>query len=179
MHRAHDPGRQLGVGRPGGTAEHGPIVAREPADGELPRDWGEPIADRCGGLDAVYSSRGAVFEDLDNDGDLDVIVLNSRDPSTVIRNMYYERGGTNRYLQIVLRGVKTNAGGVGAFVRVFAGPLTLVDELHSGRGYQSHWGAGLIVDNISITGNLTYTENFEGALNPNVTLANTAPGVVA
>ena len=35
--------------------------------------------------------------------------------------------------------------------------------------------SSIIVDGISMNGGLTYTENFEGALNPNVTLANTAP----
>jgi hypothetical protein len=41
--------------------------------------------------------------------------------------------------------------------------------------YPTFWQAGLIVDGISVTGGLAYSENFEGALNANVTLANTAP----
>jgi hypothetical protein len=41
-------------------------------------------------------------------------------------------------------------------------------------GYTSDWNAGLVVDNIVVTGGLAYSEDFEGALNPNVTLANTA-----
>src|SRR6185295_15576482 len=40
--------------------------------------------------------------------------------------------------------------------------------------YPTFWGGALIVDNISVTGALTYSENFEGALGPNVTFANTA-----
>jgi hypothetical protein len=42
-------------------------------------------------------------------------------------------------------------------------------------GYPSAWHAGLIVDNVIVTGSLAYTENFEAALNSNITLANTAP----
>jgi hypothetical protein len=115
------------------------VLLRNRGDGTF-----EDVSDRCGdGLQACFSSRGAAFDDLDNDGDIDVVVLNARDPPTVLRNMYYERGGANHWLQIVPRGVKTNAGGVGAWVRVVAGPLTLVDEVHSGRGYQSHWGSRL------------------------------------
>ena len=42
-----------------------------------------------------------------------------------------------------LQGVKTNRDGVGARVKVVAGDLTQIDEVHSGRGYQSHWGTRL------------------------------------
>ena len=41
-------------------------------------------------------------------------------------------------------------------------------------GYLSAIGAALVVDNIVVTGDIAYTENFEGALNPNVTLIETA-----
>jgi hypothetical protein len=39
--------------------------------------------------------------------------------------------------------VKTNRDGVGARVTVVAGDLTRIEEVHSGRGYQSHWGSRL------------------------------------
>jgi hypothetical protein len=83
------------------------------------------------------------FDDLDNDGDVDVVILNSREPPTVLRNMLIEKGCKNHWLQVRLQGVKTNRDGVGAHVRVVAGDLTLLDEVHSGRGYQSHWGSRL------------------------------------
>jgi hypothetical protein len=46
-------------------------------------------------------------------------------------------------LQVRLRGTKTNRDGVGARVKVVADDLSLVDEVHSGRGYQSHYGMRL------------------------------------
>jgi len=91
----------------------------------------------------VHVSRGAAFDDLDNDGDVDVIVLNSRERPTILRNMLQERGSASHWLQVRLRGVKTNRDGVGAHVAVVTPGGTWVDEVHSGRGYQSHWGSRL------------------------------------
>jgi hypothetical protein len=42
-----------------------------------------------------------------------------------------------------LKGVKNNRDGIGARVKVVSGDLTLIDEVHSGRGYQSHYGTRL------------------------------------
>ena len=95
------------------------------------------------GMAVRASSRGVAFDDLDNDGDVDVIVLNSRDKPTILRNMLYERGGKNHWLHVRLRGVKSNRDGVGARVRLVAGDLVQIDEVHSGRGFQSHWGSRL------------------------------------
>ncbi|MBN2474269.1 MAG: CRTAC1 family protein [Pirellulales bacterium] len=89
------------------------------------------------GLAVRASSRGAGFADLDNDGDLDIVILNSCNIPTILRN---DSPQGNHWLQIRLRGVKSNRDGVGARVKVIAGDLTLIDEVHSGRGYQSHWG---------------------------------------
>jgi hypothetical protein len=102
------------------------------------------VSDRCGvGSLAKHSARGAAFDDLDNDGDIDVVIVNSRESPTILRNMYYELGGKNHWLGLGLRGVKTNRDGVGARVKVVASGLVLVDEVHSGRSYQSHFGSRL------------------------------------
>ena len=89
------------------------------------------------GMKVKLSSRGAAFDDLDNDGDVDVVILNSRREPTVLRNDSESKG---HWLQIRLKGVKTNKGGIGARVKIVAGDLILIDEVHSGRGYQSHYG---------------------------------------
>jgi len=98
-------------------------------------------SDRAGdGLSVKLSSRGAAFGDLDNDGDLDAVILNSRTRPTVLRN---DSATGNHWLQIRLRGAKTNRDGVGARVKVVAGDLTQIDEVHSGHGYQGHFGMRL------------------------------------
>jgi hypothetical protein len=92
------------------------------------------------GMKVKLSSRGVGFDDLDNDGDVDVVVLNSRREPTILRN---ESPRQNHWLQVKLKGTRTNREGVGARVTVVAGDLTLIDEVHSGRGYQSHYGTRL------------------------------------
>jgi hypothetical protein len=101
----------------------------------------ENLSDRCGdGLAPELSSRGAAFDDLDNDGDIDVVVLNSRRRPTIIRN---DSPGNNRWLQVRLKGTQCNRDGVGSKVIVTAGPLVQAAEVHSGRGYQGHFGMRL------------------------------------
>jgi hypothetical protein len=92
------------------------------------------------GLQVKRSSRGAAFDDLDNDGDIDVVVLNSRREPTVLRNDSPRNG---HWLQVALHGVRSNRDGVGARVKVVAGDLVQIDEVHSGRSYQSHFGTRL------------------------------------
>ncbi|MCZ7639950.1 MAG: CRTAC1 family protein [Verrucomicrobia bacterium] len=97
------------------------------------------VSARAGdGLAVKLSSRGAAFDDLDNDGDLDVVILNSRREPTLLRN---DSPNTNHWIQVRLRGTRTNRDGIGARIKVVAGDLTLTDEVHSGRGYQSHYGS--------------------------------------
>jgi hypothetical protein len=92
------------------------------------------------GLKPKLSSRGAAFDDLDNDGDVDVVVLNSRREPTMLRN---DSPAPGRWLQVRLRGAKSNRDGVGARVHIQAGDLQSVAEVHSGRSYQSHYGTRL------------------------------------
>jgi hypothetical protein len=100
-----------------------------------------PITKNAGpGLAVNRVSRGAGFDDLDNDGDVDVVILNSCDKATLLRNDTTSQG---HWLQVSLRGTRSNRHGIGAHVKVFAGDLRLLDEVHSGRSYQSHFGTRL------------------------------------
>lgn len=92
---------------------------------------------------AKHSARGAAFDDLDGDGDVDAVILNAREAPTFLRNLDREEGGANHWVGVRLVGTTANRDGVGARVRVIAGDDVLVDEVHSGRGYQGHYGSRL------------------------------------
>jgi len=112
------------------------IVLKNTGDGKF-----VDVSDKCGdGLKVKLSSRGSGCDDLDNDGDIDVVILNSRREPTILRNDSSSKG---HWIQVLLRGIKSNRDGVGAHVKVMAGDLSLLDEVHSGRSYQSHYGTRL------------------------------------
>lgn len=88
----------------------------------------------------IKATRGVAFGDLDLDGRVDVVVLNSNDTADILRNVTQN---DNHWLQIDLRRGDKNRFGVGSRVKVVAGELVQYDEVHCGRGYQSHWGLRL------------------------------------
>jgi hypothetical protein len=92
------------------------------------------------GLQVKLVARGIAFDDLDNDGRVDVVIQSLRRPPTILRNESPVRA---HWLQIELRGTRANRDAVGTRVRVVAGSLAQIAEVHSGRGYQSHFGARL------------------------------------
>jgi len=99
------------------------------------------VTDHSGdGMDVELSGRGAGFDDLDNDGDLDVVILNSRAKPTLLRN---DSPNDHHWIDLELKGKSTNRDAVGVRVEVVTGDLTQVDEVRSGRGYQSHFGTRL------------------------------------
>jgi enediyne biosynthesis protein E4 len=100
------------------------------------------------GMRVERSSRGTGFDDLDGDGFVDVVILNSRQQATVLRNRSAANqqglsGAANRWLQIRLRGITANRDAIGARVRVVAGKLIQIAEVQAGRGYQSSYGTTL------------------------------------
>ncbi|MFM7248951.1 MAG: CRTAC1 family protein [Planctomycetaceae bacterium] len=92
---------------------------------------------------APHAARGVACDDLDDDGDLDLVILNSREAPTLLVNLDRERGGSNHWCRLRLRGRTGNRGAVGARVRVVAGDLAQVDHVRAGRGYQGHFGTRL------------------------------------
>jgi len=86
------------------------------------------------------SSRGGGFDDLDNDGDVDVVVVNCDTNSQVLENSY---SGTNKWLQLKLVGRKCNRSAVGAKAVLSAGGRKVFLEQVNGRGYQSYFGSVL------------------------------------
>ena len=90
-------------------------------------------------------SRGMAVGDYDNDGDLDVFILNLDQPSILLRN---DGGNTNHWFMIRLQGTKSNRDGIGARVALRAGDLNQVEEQKTGTSYLSqndprlHFGLG-------------------------------------
>ena len=74
----------------------------------------EELVDAAGpGVEELHSSRGCAFGDFDNDGDLDILIVNLNEPPSLLRN---DLGGDNRWLKLKLIGAKCNRSAIGARV---------------------------------------------------------------
>ncbi|BAO75500.1 VCBS repeat-containing protein [Winogradskyella sp. PG-2] len=84
------------------------------------------------GLDAEINSCGAVYADLDNDGDLDLIINNQSEEASIYRN-----NTNNNYITFSFKGPDNNPYGIGTTVNIYSGGLQQSKTLFVGRGYQS------------------------------------------
>ncbi len=106
------------------------------ADASIAWGFGEPTF-----------SNGSAYGDLDNDGDLDLVLNNVNMPAFVYENRASQATG-NKSLTIVLRGPKGNTYGLGAKVKVKSGDLWQYQEVSPMRGFMStvdsrlHFGLG-------------------------------------
>ncbi len=88
------------------------------------------------GMDHAANSNGAVYADLDNDGDLDLVVNNINSPAFIYQNLTDE-SAENNFLKINLKGEKLNYHALGAEIRVYIGNSTQLIAQNSFRGFQS------------------------------------------
>jgi len=94
------------------------------------------VSDAAGpGLAIARTSRGAAFGDYDNDGDIDVLVVNLNDRPTLLENV---APAGHHWLTFRLQGVTSNRDGIGARISVTADGRTQTREVRSGGSYLSH-----------------------------------------
>ncbi len=110
------------------------------------------------GLDVPSYSNGGVYVDLDNDGDLDLVVNNIDEPALIFQN-HADKLLVNNYLKIKLLGSEKNRFGIGAKVEVWTNGNMQYQEQNPVRGFQSsveyllHFGLGKSqnIDYVKIT----------------------------
>jgi len=88
------------------------------------------------GLNAAGVSAGAAYADLDNDGDLDLVMNNANDYASIYRNNS-EKLVKNNFLKIKLMGPAGNVRGIGSKVTLYSGGNKYYQEAMSVRGFQS------------------------------------------
>jgi hypothetical protein len=86
-------------------------------------------------IQSPRSSRGSAFGDFDNDGDVDVLVMNMNEAPLLLRNEYH---GPNNWLMLNLIGTKSNRSAIGARVLVKTGAQLQFQEVTSQSSYYSH-----------------------------------------
>jgi hypothetical protein len=125
---------------PGGTPYRQPILLfRNRRDGTF-EDVSSALADM-----PAQSRRGAAFGDINNDGNVDIVVLNVGEPPALLLNRNDDR---NHRVLFKLVGVKSNKAAIGARVTVKAGGFSQINEVRGGASYLSqndlrlHFGLG-------------------------------------
>ncbi len=97
------------------------------------------------GVTAPHCSRGCAFGDFDNDGDLDVLIINLNEPPSLLRN---DVSGSNHWIKVRLIGTQSNRSAIGARVVALYGGKQQAQEVISQSSYGStndrrlHFGLG-------------------------------------
>jgi hypothetical protein len=116
----------------------------------------ENVTEKSGpGATTRHSSRGAAFGDFDNDGDIDVLIMNMNEPPSLLRNDY---SGTNHWMELQLEGTTSNRLAIGALVTVKANGRSSTRALVSQSSYYSHddvrlhfgLGASTVAESITV-----------------------------
>ncbi len=106
----------------------------------------EELTDQAGpAILEPHASRGAAFGDFDNDGDVDVLILNLNEPPSLLRN---DISGNNHWIKLKLIGTKSNRSAIGARVTArYSGKVQVQEVLaqasfYSANDLRLHFGLG-------------------------------------
>jgi hypothetical protein len=106
------------------------------------------LGDEAGpGITAKHQSRGAAFGDFDNDGDIDVVIMNRNEPPSLLRN---DAPPGNHWIKVRLEGTKSNRSALGSRVlvhysgKVQAQCLTSQSSFLSSNDPRLHFGLGKV-----------------------------------
>jgi hypothetical protein len=117
------------------------LIFRNLGDGRF-----EELIEEAGpGILAPHSSRGCAFGDFDNDGDLDVLIMNMNEPPSLLRN---DVSGGNHWLKVRLVGTRSNRSAIGSRVMARYGGRQQVQEVMAQSSFYSvndprlHFGLG-------------------------------------
>jgi enediyne biosynthesis protein E4 len=117
------------------------LVFRSLGDGRF-----EELIEEAGpGIPEAHASRGCAFGDFDNDGDVDVLVMNMNEPPSLLRN---DVSGGGHWLKVLLIGVQSNRSAIGTRVTARYGARRQVQEVLAQSSFYScndrrlHFGLG-------------------------------------
>lgn len=97
----------------------------------------ENVSQQWGMTQEAYGN-GAAYSDLDNDGDLDLVINNINDNAFVYKNRLIEMAdGKSNYLRVKLKGLPGNLMGIGSRVEIYYNGNRQCREFEVQRGYES------------------------------------------
>ncbi|PYX42649.1 MAG: RNA-binding protein [Acidobacteria bacterium] len=117
------------------------LVFRNLGDGRFE----ELIEEAGSGVSAPHASRGCAFGDFDNDGDMDILVMNMNEPPSLLRN---DVSGGHHWLKVSLVGVQSNRSAIGSRVvaryagRQQAQEVNAQSSFYSANDRRLHFGLG-------------------------------------